>query len=391
MSLFRSTGVYTIANGVIAVVGLGLTVALGRQLGPEGFGVWASFFAAQNIWAGLGFMRLETRLATCTSIYQANRIIFAGFFVGILASITLSMILLFVMGSASNIWLAVLSGFGLSLFDALSQRNAFVGQQLAVLGMRCVRTLLPLMVALVAALVDASVTDIIVWHGGVVIIVSLLVWRRWLAPARWWRLSVDVVRRYRHGLLPSIIMSLLNGLWINGLTPALNHFATSALAGQFAMVQRLVGGALGLLSTAISLGMLKRDFVEVHWQTVRKVLTMNVIISLIICLLMAIPLMSGAGRWLGVGWTVSQSMYYAACAFLVSSFAIGAISILAVRLHDEWFLAFWQFSALLCWLVIYAMMPPGEFVIPALWVGSGMYVLLGLRWRALATAREKND
>lgn len=389
MSLFRSTSVYTVANGAIAIVGFVLTVALGRQLGPDGFGVWASFFAAQNIWAGLGFMRLETRLASCTTTYQANRIIAAGFFAGMLVSTTLAAFLLVVIGSASHLWLAVLSGFGLSVFDSLSQRNAFEGRQQAVLRLRCVRVLLPLVVALAVALVGGGLTVIITVHGGVCVIVAFMAWGRWITPRRWWKLCVDVIRRHRYGLLPSLIMCLLNGIWINGLTPALNHFATPALAGQFAMVQRLVGGALGLLSTAITLVMLKRDFAEVHWPAVCKVLMVNVIVSVCFCILLAIPLFSVAGRWLGAGWTVAPSLYWAACAFLVSSFAIGAISIIAVRLRDEWFLALWQFAALLCWLMIYALMPPEGFVIPALWLGSAMYVLLGLRWRHLAISRGK--
>lgn len=391
MSLLRSAGIYAFANGVIAFVGLAMTVVLGRQLGPDDFGVWASFFAVQNIWAGLGFMRLETRLAAATSIYQANRIIYAGFFVGLLITSALSALLILIMESGSNVWLAVLSGFGLAVFDVLSQRMAYEGKQLAVLGARCSRIFLPLIVAVAAALAGEAVTKIILWHGGVGIVVALIVWGRWISPQRWWRLSVGVVWHYRHGLLPSVIMSLLNGIWINGMTPALNHFATSALAGQFAMVQRLVGGLLGLLSTAITLTMLKRDFVEVHWLTIRKILTTNVIISVSLCLLLAIPLLSEAGRWLGVDWTVEQPIYWAACSFFICSFAIGAVSIIAIRLHDEWFLAFWQLAALVCWVIIYSLIPSEKFVVPALWIGSAMYILLGLRWRYLATNIGKND
>lgn len=388
MSLFHSAGIYTLANGIMALVGLGLTVVLGHQLGPDGFGVWAGFFATQNIWAGLGFMRLETRLAGCASIYQANRIIYAGFLAGLIVSVTLASLLVIVMGFTSSIWLAVLSGFGLSVFDALSQRNAYESQHWGALGARCARILLPLVVPLVVALTGAPVNEVIVWHGGVGVIIPLVIWGQWISPVRWLRLCFSVVRKYRHGLLPSLIMSLLNGLWINGLTPMLNHVATSELAGQFAMVQRVVGGSLGLLSTAITLSMLKRDFVKIHWPTVRKVLTVNVIISVGVCIGLAFPLMSGYGRWLGNDWSITPSMYWAACAFLVASFAIGAISIIAIRLYDEWFLALWQVAALLCWVVIYAVMPSGEFVIPALWIGSAMYIFLGLRWRNLALSRK---
>lgn len=388
MSFLRSAGVYAVVNGAIALMGLGLTVALGKQLGPDRFGVWASFFAAQNIWAAMGFLRLETRLAACTSIYQANRIVAAGFFAGLLASTAVALVLATTLGVHSMMWLAVLSGFGLAVFDALSQRHAFEGRQLSMLRARCTRVLLPLAIALATALTNSSITTIIYLQGCACIVFAMFAWGRWIPLQRWWRLCVEVVKKYQRGLFPSLILSLLNGLWINGLTPALNHFATPALAGQFAMVQRLVGGALGLLSTAITLVMLKKEFIEVHWPTVRKVLTVNVTIALGFCLALAIPVLGGAGQWLGAGWAITPPLYWAACAFLVSSFAIGAVSIIAVRLQDEWFLALWQAAALLCWVAIYALMQTSEFVIPALWFGSAMYILLGLRWRHLATKRK---
>ncbi len=161
MPLSRLTLIYTVANGAVALFGLILTLALAHELGQEEFGVWASFFSAQNIWAGLGFMRLETRLATCKSIYQANRIIYAGFLVGLLTSLFLSVLLLIVEKWDSYYWLAVLSGFGLSVFDVVSQRKAYEGKQFAVLTARAARTLFPLLFAVGVAQVGVSVPHII--------------------------------------------------------------------------------------------------------------------------------------------------------------------------------------------------------------------------------------
>jgi hypothetical protein len=94
---------------------------------------------------------------------------------------------------------------------------------------------------------------------------------------------------------------------------------------------------------------------------------------------------------LGFNWTFDLSVYWATCAFLVASFSIGAISAVAIRLKDEWFLTIWQFTALISWVVIYYLMPFADFLVTALWFGTAMYVFLGLRWRHLSTKSDNND
>jgi hypothetical protein len=306
-------------------------------------------------------------------------------------SFGLALLLMVVERWTTYYWLAVLSGFALAIFDVLSQRMAYEGKQLAVLKARCARVLLPLVVAVFSVLTGATTTQVIQLQGALCIIFALIIWGRWIGPRRWWRLSTNVISQYRYGLLPTLIMSLLNGVWINGMTPALNHLASSALAGQFAILQRLVGGTLGLLSTAITLGMLKKDYVEVHWPTISRVLLINILISILLCLLLGISLTSNASHMLGFNWTFDLSVYWATCAFLVASFSIGAISAVAIRLKDEWFLTIWQFTALISWVVIYYLMPFADFLVTALWFGTAMYVFLGLRWRHLSTKSDNND
>lgn len=385
MSLLRSASLYAVANAVIALVGVVLTMALGRQLGPDGFGVWASFFAIQNVWAALGFLRLEVRLASCTTIVQADRIVLSGFAVGTLVTGVLCLSSVALLGLESTLWLALIAGFGTSILDALIQRHAFGGHQLLMLTFRAIRVLLPITTALAAALSGLSVDRVIACHGWMGILFPLLLWRRWILPARWLRLAMRTMLRYRRELIPSLVFATFNGLWINGLTPALNHFSSPAIAGQFAMLQRLLGGAMGLVSTAITLMLMKKDFVHVKWSVVQRVLYANIALCIGVCITAAIPILGLQVQWLGAGWQVSSSLFFASSVFLTACFAVGAISIVAIRLRDEWFMAIWQLLAVLCWVGIYLVTSPSSFIVPSLLFGALMYAVLYFRWHYLAT------
>ena len=89
MSLLKSLWSYTLFNGAVGLVGIALTVLIGKQLGSGGFGELASLVALQNIWAALGFMRIETRFATCSNFIEADKILLTGFLLGGLLSAAL--------------------------------------------------------------------------------------------------------------------------------------------------------------------------------------------------------------------------------------------------------------------------------------------------------------
>lgn len=389
MSHFKSAGIYAFANGCIGLVGIALTIILGRQLGSDGFGELASLVALQNIWAALGFLRLETRMATSANLIEADKIIMAGFLTGGFVSAALVLCASLLWGWLSQYALVFVSGFALSVMDALAIRYAFGDRQGYVIRVRAARILGPLFLSLIVTVWSHQPSDVYLWQSLGMLCLSMVIWRRWIGLERWLQLCSTVLRRYRHGLLPSIVFCLLNGIWLNGLTPLLNVYASSAQAGQFAMLQRVLGGSLGLVSTATSLIFARRDHVYAGLAQVSQIFFANLACSFAICFFASIAFLGGWAAWIfGNDWTYEVDLFVSVSLFLIFSYSVGSISVLASRMHDEWFLTLWQALALLIWFAIFVLLPSGSNFLYALNIGAVMYVLLGLRWCFLLKKRD---
>ncbi len=388
MSHLKSVGSYAIANGGLGIAGIALIALLGRQLGSDGFGELASLVALQNIWAALGFVRIETRLATCINFIEADKIILAGFLSGGILSAALVFCSSLIWGWHSQYPLVFVSGFALSVLDALAARHAFGAHHRGVIGARAARILGPLFLSLLVTGWSHQPVEVFLWQSLGILALSLVMWRRWIGLAHWRRVCGTVLRRHRRGLLPSLVFCLLNGLWLNGLTPLLNVFASSAQAGQFAMLQRVLGGSLGLVSTATAMVLARNDQVLAGFTQVRRVFLVNLAFSVGFCLLSAIVFLSGWVTWfLGNDWTYETGLFVSVSFFLTFSYSVGAVTVVASRMHDEWFLTIWQAGALLIWIAVFIHLPRGTNFLYALNLGGLMYILLGLRWYVLLKKR----
>ena len=388
MSLLKSLWSYTLFNGAVGLVGIALTVLIGKQLGSGGFGELASLVALQNIWAALGFMRIETRFATCSNFIEADKILLTGFLLGGLLSAALVLCAGLIGGWHSQYPLVFVSGFALSVLDALAARHAFAVRQRSVMCARAARTLGPLLLSLVVTSWSHQPDEVFLWQSLGMLALSLAMWRRWIGLAYWCRVCGRVLRRHRRGLLPSLVFCLLNGIWLNGLTPILNVYASSAQAGQFAMLQRVLGGSLGLVSTGTAMVLARRDQVLAGFTQVRRVFLVNLASSVGFCMLSAIFFLGGWVTWfLGNGWAYEAGLFVSVSLFLTFSYSVGAVTVLATRMNDEWFLTLWQAGSLFIWLALFILLPSERNLLYALNIGALMYVLLGLRWYWLL----KND
>ncbi len=375
---------YALANGGIGLFGIALTVLLGWQLGSDGFGALASLVALQNIWAALGFMRVETRLATSANGVEADKILLAGFLAGGLISVALSLSVGLLWDWRNQYSLVFVSGFALSVLDALAVRHAFGARQCSVIRVRATRILGPLLLSVLVTVWSRQPDEVFLWQSLGTLGLSLAIWRRWIGLERWFRLCRTVLLRHWRGLSPSLVLCLLNGIWLNGLTPLLNAYASSTQAGQFAMLQRVLGGSLGLVSTATAMVFARSDHVRPGLVQVRRIFLVNLACSVGFCLFAAVAFLGGWVTWfLGKGWTYQADLFVSVSLFLTISYSIGAISVLAVRLRDEWFLTLWQAVALLIWVAIFILMPNGNSILYALNLGTLMYILLWLRWHFL--------
>jgi hypothetical protein len=381
ISHLRFVGIYAFGNGSIGLIGIALTALLGWLLGSDGFGALASLVALQNIWAALGFMRVETRLATSSNEVEADKILLAGFMAGGLITVALSLSVGLVWGWRSQYTLVFISGFALSVFDALAVRHAFSSHQRSVIGVRAVRILGPLLCCLLVTFWSRHPDEVFLWQSLGMLCLSLAMWRRWIGFKRWFCVCSEVLLRNWRGLLPSLAFCLLNGIWLNGLTPYLNAYFSSAQAGQFAMLQRVLGGCLGLVSTATAMVFAQSDHVRPSLIQVQRVFLVNLVCSVGFCLFAAIAFLGGWVNWiLGNGWTYEINMFVSVSLFLTFSYSVGAITALASRLRDEWFLTIWQAVALLICAALLLISPVDRNVLYALNLGALMYMLLGLRW-----------
>jgi hypothetical protein len=381
MSLYKSVGVYAFANAIIALAAIFLTVILGRQLGVDGFGTLASFIALQNIWASLGFMRVDTRIANSASGIEADKILLAGFFAGGLVSLALALIASLIWGWSSQFPLVFVSGFSLSVLDALALRHAFGKRERGVAIARAARIVGPLSLSVLVSGHTSQPEVVFQWQSMGMLVLSLVLWRRWIGLVRWYRVCGSVLLRHRRGLMPSLAFCLLNGLWLNGLTPLLNLYSSPAQAGQFAMLQRILGGSLGLVSTATTMVFARLEHVHAGLVWVLRIFLANLACSIGICLLASIFIFGG---WLtlllGNVWIYEVDLFISVSLFLTLSYSVGALSMLATRLVDEWFLAIWQAGALLIWVVLFTLLPSGSNLLFALNFGALLYVVLGMRW-----------
>lgn len=384
MSRLKSAGVYAFGNASIGLIGIALTVQLGWLLGSDGFGVLASLIALQNIWAALGFMRVETRLATSANGVEADKIMLAGFLVGGLISAALSLSVCLLWSWRSQYALVFVSGFALSVLDALAIRHALGARPRSVIGARTARILGPLLLFLLVTVWSHQPYDVFLWQSLGMLCLSLAMWRRWIGLERWCRICGKVLLRHWRGLLPSLVLCLLNGIWLNGLTPLLNAYASSAQAGQFAMLQRVLGGSIGLISTATAMVFAQSDHVRPGLLQVQRIFLVNLACSVGFCLFAAIAFLGGWVTWfLGKGWAYQTDLFLSVSLFFTVSYSIGAISVLAVRLRDEWFMTQWQAVSLLIWVAIFMLLPSGSSILYALNLGALMYIGLGLRWYIL--------
>lgn len=381
MKILSGVKYYALNNAGIAIIALLLTLDIAKTLGVYNFGLYASFVAIQNIWASIAFIRFDTRIAISRNNYEVEKNIRTGFFVGLIISIILSCVSIFIMNESIYYWMVFVSGFSLAIFDVLALRFAYAKNQNLVVLMRATRVLFPLIVAWILALSSLNIDLIIGLQTVGIILLGLIYWRRWNKFAYVIKITKQRVKQHWRDLIPSLIMCMLNGVWLNGMVPFLNMVVSPSIAGQFALLQRILSGSLGLIGSATAMIFISKEYSIFNAKKIKKIFLYNMVISLIICILLSVPILGGYfSSMLGAEWIYEKDFYILMSVFYALSSTVGAVSILAVRLKDEWFLTFWQISTiLLCAGVLYFL--TDIFAIKySLIVGCLMYALLVTRW-----------
>lgn len=385
--LLREVGGHALAQGCALLLSAGLMLATAAAMGPERFGIWSGMLALSALCMPIASLRLDTRLAVASSAEMARMLVTAAL-AACLAFALLGLLLAVLISPwCSPLTLALIASVAAltCATETLIAASAYQGMLAQVRWLRFGRLVLPALGAwLVSLWMPGWQETMLGWAGGLLLALTagLGMWG-WVRPS--WSALRCSWREHRQGLRASLWMGQLNAVWLNGLLPVLNLLGLSMLAGQYAVVQRLLGAPLGVLGMAIGTTLL-REGDALH----RSARRMRRLAALLACAATVLAVLLWFGlfvqRWLLVPmqWRMPPGLFVGAVIFLGSSFAVGSISVAAIRLKDEPFLAVWQTVALAGWCIgIWLAPTPDGFTGLLLW-GALAYWALLWRWTYVA-------
>lgn len=334
----------------------------------------------QNIYAGFGLLKIESRISICKNDLEAVKVLVAGIVNGLLLAVLLTIAALILFEKNNNFSLLFISGYTLAVVDGLIIYHAYKKNIYKITILKTLRIIGPLVIAKIAALFILSVSQIILAQSLVMMLVLIPLWKILNNGNLWLKVSKQIVEKYKRKLKPSIIYSILNGVFINGITPILYFKISPEIAGQFALLIRILGGGVGVVSNALTIFYAAKDFVKVKIQDVKNILSLNIIMGCAICIAIYMPLEQMSLLFYKKELNISIINYSVTSAFIIITYAIGSVSMLAVRLKDEWWLAQWQVMAIIVWVLITAS-TQSEYLVFALQISATiMYLILALRW-----------
>lgn len=386
--MYKAAALESFFNGLTLIVVAAATFMTAGFLGPSDFGQYAAIQAIALMLIPLATLRIETRIATCQSDEQLSRLL----------SATATCSLLFVMAGLIvtpifgiyfpwEIVLAVIIlAASASIVETLMSSYSYEGELRLVVKYRAIKQILPSVMVLMSSYAFNDFRLAIA-----ALVVSFLVCVTILLLPMRHRLVLSVgvlrntIREYSNGLRASFLLGTMNAVWSNGLLPMMSAMGLSATAGQFAIVQRLMNTPLGVIGVSVQ-SVLLNSGNRLH-EDARSILGK---VMLLFCIAVTI---AGILYWSIYNqtifpfpdqWKLSKLLFYSAGFFFACSFAVGTMSILGVRLKDEWFLAGWQLVFLSLWTVILIIFRSSEaFVFMLILGGMGYWILLS-RWVRLS-------
>lgn len=388
----RAAGALVVSSGLTLVFVTLISVLTAYTLGPEEFGLYSALQAVAVVMMPLVSFRLDTRVAVCASEADLSELSTAVLSVSLifLAVSGVSIVCLLPWINGWTYLLVALLSAGMVLADFGLSRLAFGEQHRKLAVHRFVRQLLPVALALFAAQVSPRHLHVLAaLVVGTWIWALVLGWPKSRAPVWSWQTLKRVWRRYREGLKASVVLGGLNGMWLNGLQPLMAWLGWHQLAGQYALLQRLINAPLGVLSVVVNTFLMAKGN-ALHTQR-------------IYVLRLCAGLVALASLWVGILWVLLYGQAYwqvpdqwvpdpeffnAAAFFGVCSFAVGSVSVVSIRLRDEWFVAGWQLIFITVWVITLYLTDLEHAFSGLLFVGGLAYGVLMWRWLSLMPAEK---
>jgi O-antigen/teichoic acid export membrane protein len=378
----------SIFNGLVLIIVAISSIAIAGLLGPSDFGKYATLQAISAMLIPLVTLRLETRIAICPSTKQLARLLSSA------ATSTVIFVfigLLFTPVAAQFFdWRLVVAVIVLAassaMLETLINCYSYQGKLWEIIKYRGVRQSFPALVALLCAFLfnDVVITVFaLVVSTFVCLLILLSPMRHMLSLSMGvWR---DILSEHSSGLRASLALGGLNAIWLNGLLPLMNVMGLSYLAGQYALAQRLMNAPLGVVALSVR-SVLLRGGNGLHKEG------RDIAIKAALLFFIAI-LLTGILYWaiyiqtlilFPEEWKLDKLLFIAAVFFMACSFAVGSVSVLGIRLQDEWFLACWQLVFLVIWAVILIYLPSDLAFVYMLAIGGVGYWILLIRWVTLS-------
>lgn len=378
----------TVISGLVAVCALLVALAVAGRLGVLELGAFAGWLAWSLILWPLATLRIETRVSLCLNEAELAAVFSATCTAALGFLIVASSITIFLMFALHMSWLLLLVPFSAAayaLLDLCVNTLSFRGEMKRSLLVRAIRQLAPFFGAFIATLCSSKGAAAFLGYGVVSLILALV----FVPYTGFFRPSLhdfrEVIEKYRDGLKASLLLGCLNAVWLNGFIPFLNYFGMSMLAGQYSLVQRVISSPLSILNTVVN-AYLVRVGNNLHMH-VRLILLSGVslfILAFIWAFLVYWVISLQDFYPVPDEWKVSPLLYVGISFFAISSFAVGALALVAVRLRDEWFLSVWQLVLVALGAALLFSLRSVEGLIIYLIGGGFAYWMLFFRWIWLA-------
>lgn len=386
--MFKEALFQSVVNGVTLLIVGTAAVTTAGLLGPTEFGKFVGLQSMAILLMPLVTLRIETRIANCTSVEQLGKI---------LSAVATSVILFFVLGLLATPALGIYFGWNMvlavivlasciAILETLINGYSYLGQYNRVVTFRTLRQLLPSGVVLASAYYFGDfqlAVAALVLGTFLCVIVSLLPMRHLVAISI--KVMCKTIKEYASGLRASFVLGILNAVSLNGLLPLMNVMGLSHIAGQYAVAQWLMNAPLGVVAVAIQSVLLKSGN-RLHKEG-KSILIKSVFLFLF-AILLALALYFGiyiqTAIPFPVKWKLDESLFYAASLFFACSFAVGTVSIISVRLKDEWFVALWQLAFIVIWIITLVIFSSSAAFVYMLFIGGFGYWILVVRWALLS-------
>lgn len=362
-------------------------------LGPVEFGFFSACQAITVIVMPLVCFRLETRVAVCKTDKELSELSIAvktGIIIFLSISSLVVMALSFFINLNLGLMIVFLAG-GIVLVDFELSRFSFLQMHTNLAIHRFFRQVLPASMALIVSFFVPQHQFLI---GALLVgtwsYVFLLSYRK--NNKQLWSFTIfkKIFISHFSELKASFSLGVLNSIWLNGLQPLMVWMGLHQLAGQFALLQKIINAPLAVITVAVNSYLLEKgNLAHTQIKLVMKAFYSLILISTawIFCLWV---FFYGEFHFnLPKDWIPNQEIFISASFFWASSFAVGAISLISIRLKDEWFMACWQLILILIWMVALFLFDPQKIFTFLLIMGGLAYIFLMWRWTWLIKSKDQ--